>query len=212
MRKRISRLTAETLALVSAALRRDDRRFDTGEAPPARQPVGHFPRGAVRPLDHGGLPVPRAHRQEADRGRGAAPADSHRSPHLQRAGLDHGPGRQRRGRRRRAADARAGPDQQGDDRLPYPQRLQPWRQRFRGHGLHHRPVQGRRLEGPDRSEPRPRPQGHGNSDSPRPIGTRRHNRRSPARRSRARCQASTIRSSRASPSTTTRASVSLPTS
>src|SRR5207302_1867112 len=38
-------------ALVSASLRRDDRRLDPGQAPPARQPVWHFARGTIQPLE-----------------------------------------------------------------------------------------------------------------------------------------------------------------
>jgi hypothetical protein len=71
------------------------------------------------------------------RGGGAAATEPDRPSHLQRTRFDHCPGRQGRGRRRRAANARPGADQQGDDRLPHPQRLQPRRQRLRGHGLHH---------------------------------------------------------------------------
>ena len=53
MRKRISRLTAETLPWYSAPVRRDDRRVHSGRAPSARQPVGHPARGALRALDDG---------------------------------------------------------------------------------------------------------------------------------------------------------------
>ena len=50
--------------MVPAPLRRDDRRLHPGRAPPARQPVRHPARRALRPLDDGGLPVPGADRRK----------------------------------------------------------------------------------------------------------------------------------------------------
>ena len=55
----------------------------------------------------------------------------------------------------------AGADQQGDGRVPDPHRLQPRRERVRGDGLPARPVQGHRPEGPVRSGARARPEGDG---------------------------------------------------
>ena len=162
MRKRISRLTAETLpwylrlygVMVGASIPR--------RAPP----VGHRLRGIPRAERFGSWtmadlcflamtgkkPTPE---------RGAAAADPDRPADLERPGLDLGAGRQGRGLGRRPADARPRADQQGDGRLPDPHRLQPRRQRLRGHGLPARAVQGHEPEGPDRPEPRHRPEGDG---------------------------------------------------
>ena len=120
MRKRITRLTAETLpwylrlygVMVGATI--------PGEHHQPGSLCGHPARRALRPVDDGRPLLPRDDRQEADARGGAAAADPRRPPDLQRAGLDLGAGRQGRGLGRRAADAGAGADQQGDGRLPHP--------------------------------------------------------------------------------------------
>ena len=159
-------------------------------------------------MDHGRPLLPRDDRQEADAGGGAAHADPRRPADLERPRRDLGAGRQGRGLGRRAADAGPGADQQGDGRLSDPHRLQPRRQRLRGHGLPARPVQG---HGPER----PHRPGHGldlkamATEFAKATGGRRRRRRSSAPSS-GRCRASTTRSSRASRSTTIRANASSP--
>ena len=105
MRKRISRLTAETLpwylrlygVMIGASIPARHHQHGSLWGIPREERFGRW--------THGGFPVPGADREEADRGRGAAAADPDRALDLQRSGLDHGPGRQGGGRRRRAADA-----------------------------------------------------------------------------------------------------------
>ena len=63
--------------------------------------------------------------------------------------------------RRRPADSRPRSDQQGDGRLSHPQRLQPRGQRVRGNGLPAGAVQGCQPAGSDRPQSWHRPQGYG---------------------------------------------------
>ena len=89
-------------------------------------------------------------------------------------------------------------------------RLQPRRQRLRGHGLPARPVQGQGPKRPDRSRPTASTSKAMATEFAKAYGARRRRRRSAAPSCRARCLACITRSSRASPSTTTRASGSSP--
>ena len=152
MRKRITPADGRDAALVPAALRRDGRRDDPGRAPPVGQLCA-----ASRATSASAQWTMADLCFLAMTGKKPTPEEALPLQILvgllisQRPGLDLGAGRQGRGLGRRAADARPGADQQGDGRLPDPHRLQPRRQRLRGHGLPARPVQGQGAEGPDRS-------------------------------------------------------------
>ena len=111
MRKRISRLTAETLpwylrlygVMIGASI--------PAELSSARQPSGYPSRRAVRPVDDGGLPVLGLDRQETEYRRGATAANLDWPPNLERARLDHGSRRKGRSVGGRTADAKSGADQ-----------------------------------------------------------------------------------------------------
>ena len=209
MRKRISRLTAETLpwylrlygVMVGATIPGRYHQSGSLHGIPRDERFGKWTMADLCFLAMTGKkPTPRG---------GAAAADPRRPPDLQRPRRDLGAGRQGGGLGRRAADAGPGADQQGHGRVSDPHRLQPRRQRLRGHGLPARPVQGQGPDRPHRPRSRHRPQGDGDRLRRAPTSARRPRRRSSAPRS-ARCPASTTRSSRASRSTTTRASASSP--
>ena len=166
MRKRISRLTAETLpwylrlygVMVGATIPAEHHQWG--------MLARHLAGRTLRFVDDGRPVLPGDDRQEAERRAGAAAADPDRPADLQRAGLDLGAGRQGRGLRRRPADAGPCADQQGDGRLPHAHRLQPRRQRLRGHGVPAASSSRASAEGSDRPAARPRPEGDGDGRLP----------------------------------------------
>ena len=108
MRKRITRLTAETLpwylrlygVMVGATIPGEHHLSGSLRGIPRAERFGQ--------LDDGRSLLPRDDRQEADAGGGAAVADPRRPADLERTRRDLGPGREGRGLGGRAADARAG--------------------------------------------------------------------------------------------------------
>ena len=162
MRKRISRLTVESLpawcqlfgTLIGASV-------DAARHEPTR-----FVRRGRRPTMLGRLSLTEVAYaallgQRAGRDRALRLPDAGRPAAVQRPGHHHRAGRQGRGvvRRPRAAAARAA--QQGDARLPQPLRLRARRQRLRGRGLPARAVPRRRPARPRPRRPRHRPEGAG---------------------------------------------------
>ena len=81
-------------ALVSAALRRDDRRLDPRRTASARFTLRHPARRAVRDVDHGGPGLSGDDRQEADGGPGAALASPDRPVDLEWSRCNFSSGRQ----------------------------------------------------------------------------------------------------------------------
>ncbi len=122
-RKRISRLTAETLpwylrlygVMVGATIPGEHHRSGSLWGIPREERFSHWTMADICCLATTGRAA-RSHR-------GALCPDPDRASDLERAGVDHCTGGQGRGVRRWPADARPGADQQGDGRLPDPFRL-----------------------------------------------------------------------------------------